>query len=114
MWIVYLLIAILVVALVLILAILPRKRRNRAPFDGTLYAHRGLHNNDGGIPENSLAAFAAAAKVHQAWCDGEMDAFYGRMVAAHEKIANPGEAVRAAGMKNGAVRNVVEIKTTAN
>ncbi len=60
------------------------------------------------MDRNELA-FAAAAKVHQAWCEGEMNAFYGRMVAAHETIENPGDAVRAAGMKNGAVRNVVEI-----
>lgn len=63
MWIVYLLISILALVLLLVLAIRPGRRRDRSPFDHTLYAHRGLHNNDGGIPENSLAAFAAAAQA---------------------------------------------------
>ena len=31
-------------------------------FKGRYYAHRGLHNIDAGIPENSLAAFARAAQ----------------------------------------------------
>ena len=60
MWFFYLLV---IVALLLLLAILPGRRRNTAPFDCTLYAHRGLHSNDGNVPENSLAAFAAAAKA---------------------------------------------------
>ncbi|MEA4895548.1 MAG: glycerophosphodiester phosphodiesterase family protein [Oscillospiraceae bacterium] len=33
----------------------------RAPFTGRNYAHRGLHNTDRTVPENSLPAFAAAA-----------------------------------------------------
>lgn len=48
--------------LLVLLAVLPRRRRNTAPFDSTAYAHRGLHTNDSRIPENSLASFAAAAK----------------------------------------------------
>ena len=60
MWFLYLLV---IVALLLLLAILPGQRRNTSPFDRTLYAHRGLHNNESGIPENSLAAFAAASKA---------------------------------------------------
>ena len=63
MWFVYLSISILGLLLLLFFAIAPRHRRNTAPFDHTLYAHRGLHNNDDGIPENSLAAFAAAAEA---------------------------------------------------
>lgn len=63
MWILYLLGAIIAIALLLLFAISPRRRRNTAPFDQTIYAHRGLHHNEGGIPENSLAAFAAAAKA---------------------------------------------------
>ena len=33
----------------------------KAPFSGWCYAHRGLHSPDKSVPENSLAAFAAAA-----------------------------------------------------
>lgn len=63
MWFLYLLIILAVIAVFLVLAIMPRKRRDTAPFDRTLYAHRGLHDNEGGTPENSLAAFAAAAQA---------------------------------------------------
>lgn len=63
MWIIYLFIVIFILLLLLCLSILPRKRRDRTPFDCTLYAHRGLHSNKDGIPENSLAAFAAAVKA---------------------------------------------------
>ena len=31
-------------------------------FKGVFYAHRGLYNNQDGVPENSLAAFRAAAE----------------------------------------------------
>ena len=31
-------------------------------FKGVFYAHRGLYDNHHGIPENSLAAFQAAAE----------------------------------------------------
>ncbi|MFV0413005.1 MAG: glycerophosphodiester phosphodiesterase family protein [Oscillospiraceae bacterium] len=37
--------------------------RLRAPFWGRNYAHRGLHGKSGQVPENSLAAFAAAANA---------------------------------------------------
>lgn len=63
MWIYYLLIAIGGLALLLLLAILPGKSRNTAPFDRTTYAHRGLHTNDGQVPENSIAAFRAAVQA---------------------------------------------------
>ena len=36
-------------------------RRQRAPFDGRSFAHRGLHSEDKSIPENSLEAFRLAA-----------------------------------------------------
>ncbi len=35
----------------------------RGPFRGRNYAHRGLHNIDKSVPENSLPAFAAAAAI---------------------------------------------------
>ena len=60
MWIIYLLIAAGLLSVLLLWAIMPGKRRNTAPFNSTLYAHRGLHTNDGRVPENSIAAFRAA------------------------------------------------------
>ena len=63
MWFLYLFIALMSLIVLVSLAVLPGRRRTTAPFDHTLYAHRGLHDNDNGIPENSLAAFAAAAKA---------------------------------------------------
>ena len=63
MWIFYLLTIIGGITLFLFLAIMPGKSRPTAPFDRTTYAHRGLHTDDGGVPENSLAAFRAAAEA---------------------------------------------------
>lgn len=37
-------------------------KKELSKYDGTLIAHRGLYNNEEGIPENSLAAFSLAAK----------------------------------------------------
>lgn len=60
---------ILIVAAVLIvlylLAIMPRMigRPSYTPFQGVHYAHRGLHDNAGEAPENSLAAFKKAVLV---------------------------------------------------
>jgi len=59
--------------------------------------------------EKEQIIFSAAGKVHEAWCKGEIDAFYDRMIKAHDSIENPGDAVRSAGMKNGAERNIVSI-----
>lgn len=60
------LIAVVVVIPVLgilyLLAIMPHMlhRPDIRPFQGWLYAHRGLHNNKTAAPENSLAAFRKA------------------------------------------------------
>lgn len=45
-----------------LLMIMPRVfgRPDMTPFQGWLYAHRGLHDNGSGAPENSLAAFQKA------------------------------------------------------
>lgn len=45
-------------------AIMPRmvKRPDKTPFEGRLYAHRGLFDNETDAPENSLPAFARAAE----------------------------------------------------
>lgn len=60
---------ILIIAAVLFvlffLAIMPRMghRKARRAFKGVYYAHRGLFDNDGDAPENSLKAFELAAKA---------------------------------------------------
>lgn len=53
---------VLGILLLYMLAIMPKLRRNPASkqFDGWLYAHRGLHDNESDAPENSLKAFALA------------------------------------------------------
>lgn len=38
-------------------------KRQKAPFMGRNFAHRGLHSRDRSIPENSLAAFKLAAEA---------------------------------------------------
>ena len=38
-------------------------RRQKAPFTGMNFAHRGLHTRDCSVPENSLEAFGLAAKA---------------------------------------------------
>ena len=63
MWIFYLLSAVGGLLLLILLAIMPGKKRDTFPFDRTIYAHRGLHTDDGHVPENSLAAFQAAAQA---------------------------------------------------
>lgn len=51
--------------LLYLLMIMPRMlcRADRAPFEGVLYAHRGLHDNTSGAPENSMEAFRRAVEA---------------------------------------------------
>ncbi len=55
-------ILIIVVVVLYLLMIMPRmiKRPDFTPFQGRLYAHRGLHDNETNAPENSLNAFQKA------------------------------------------------------
>jgi glycerophosphoryl diester phosphodiesterase len=55
-------IVLLVVVVLYFLMIMPRMTRkpSREPFTKVLYAHRGLHDNSGEAPENSMAAFKKA------------------------------------------------------
>ncbi|NLJ97580.1 MAG: glycerophosphodiester phosphodiesterase [Clostridiales bacterium] len=55
-------ILIVVLVILYLLAIMPKLRKNPKleAFDGWFYAHRGLHDNKSGAPENSLAAFRLA------------------------------------------------------
>lgn len=62
----YILIVILLVVVILyMLAIMPRMRHkpDKKPFQGVLYAHRGLHDNETEAPENSMAAFRKAVEA---------------------------------------------------
>lgn len=58
------LIVIAVVILLYLLSIMPRlsKQGERSKFSKVYYAHRGLHDNKGEAPENSMEAFRKAAK----------------------------------------------------
>ena len=63
---VILIVAVVLVVLVVLylMAIMPRLGRQgeRSKFTGFYYAHRGLHDNQGEAPENSMEAFRKAAK----------------------------------------------------
>lgn len=56
---------ILVVILLYLLMIMPRiaNKPDMTPFEGYLYAHRGLHDNETEAPENSMAAFQKAIEA---------------------------------------------------
>ena len=58
--------------------------------------------------EKQQLAVKAASKIHQAWCNAELRAFYGRLKAAL-KEGTLETALKAACMKNGKPRNEVEI-----
>ena len=55
-------IIILVIVVLYLLMIMPRmiNRPDFTPFQGRLYAHLGLHDNETNAPENSLNAFQKA------------------------------------------------------
>lgn len=57
--------AIVIIVALYLLAIMPRMfgRPDKTPFLGALYAHRGLHDNEGDAPENSMAAFRKAVET---------------------------------------------------
>ena len=51
----------------------------------------------------------AASKVHEAWCVGEIRAFYSRFVKELEDAKTPREALDKACYKNGKKRNEIEL-----
>ena len=63
MWILYSLTIIVILLATVVILVAPRRRRDCSPFDRTRYAHRGLYDNNGPCPENSLAAFRAAKEA---------------------------------------------------
>lgn len=54
------LVVILLIVLLFFYLVAPGKRRDTGRFERKAFAHRGLFDNKGGIPENSLAAFRRA------------------------------------------------------
>lgn len=60
-----LIVILLVMVILYMLAIMPRMRHkpDKKPFQGVLYAHRGLHDNETEAPENSMAAFRKAVEA---------------------------------------------------
>lgn len=44
-------------------AVMPRRRSRAKKMKGVFYAHRGLHDREAGIPENTMAAFARAVEA---------------------------------------------------
>lgn len=56
---------VIVLAVLYLLMIMPKLIRNpqRREFEKWLYAHRGLHDNEGDAPENSMAAFRKAVEA---------------------------------------------------
>lgn len=59
------LIILAVLALLYLLAIMPRlgHKKEKEKLMNVYYAHRGLHDNSGNAPENSMAAFKKAVKA---------------------------------------------------
>ncbi len=59
------LIILVVLAVLYLFMIMPRmiNQPDMTPFQGWLYAHRGLHDNKTDAPENSLAAFGKAVEA---------------------------------------------------
>ena len=86
LWI-FLMVAAAVFALYLFL-IAPRPRRESGSYAGKMYAHRGLYDNGGQSPENSLAAFQGAVDAGygieldvQFSRDGELVVFHDETLA---------------------------------
>ncbi len=84
-----------------IFLIMPRlsKQKETKRFKGSYYAHRGLHNLENGIPENSLLAFRKALEAGygmeldvQVTRDGELIVFHDetleRVCGIPKKIAD--------------------------
>lgn len=62
---VWIILAVVAVALLYLFMIMPamHKRPDKTPFLGYYYAHRGLHDNETDAPENSMAAFRKAVEA---------------------------------------------------
>ena len=51
----------------------------------------------------------AASKIHEAWCEGEMRAFYKRFYEVYKTGSTIGDALRQACFKNGIKRNAAKL-----
>lgn len=91
--------SLIFLALLFLFAVMPSRRKHGKLKDlkGLHIAHRGLHDNDGGIPENSMSAFKNAIKFGYAiendihlTKDGEVVVFHddtiSRMCGINKKI----------------------------
>lgn len=61
---IYILIALIAICCLLLLAIKPNRKRSLSILSKKLYAHRGVHDNQGEYPENSLGAFKKAVDLN--------------------------------------------------
>ena len=80
---------VLIILLVLFVwAVKPRKRRDTRRFEKKAYAHRGLFDNENGIPENSLSAFKRA-RIHQYGVELDVQLTKdGKVVVFHDDTLN--------------------------
>lgn len=79
---------LVLLAALFIWALKPRKRRDTSRFEKKVYAHRGLYDNNNGIPENSLAAFKRA-RVHQYGVELDVQLTKdGKVVVFHDDTLN--------------------------
>lgn len=63
------------------------------------------------VEDRNQLAVAAASKIHEAWCEGELRAFYARFKADYDKGVDIGQALLNACIKNGVKRNEVDLDT---
>ncbi len=58
-------IAVCLIIVLYFMLIMPRmvNRPKNSPFKEQFFAHRGLHNNEAGVPENSMSAFCKAVEA---------------------------------------------------
>ena len=65
-------------------------RRQKAPFMGMNFAHRGLHNRDKSVPENSLEALQMVIPVFEAMTEWTFDSVHDALInlAAEKELKN--------------------------
>jgi len=58
-------------------------------------------------------AFLAASKVHEKWCQGELGAYFSRLVSAYNESGNVESAFESACFKKGQRRNYAKVEHSA-
>ena len=79
---------IFVITLLVLFLCFPQKSKKANELKGLYIAHRGLHNNDNGIPENSLLAFQKAIEKGYAIENDIHLTADGRVVVFHDDTLN--------------------------